>query len=746
MDNAGLIPSLIANGLSLPLEVRVHGRGGQGGVTCAKLIAGLFGQLGFHVQTFGDYGSERAGAPVRAYTRIDRAPIRNANKVYAPGHLLVLDEALLGPHILEGVEPGALVLLNTPQPLAHFADRFERYRFAVLDATAIAREHGIGSTSVVIINTTIIGAYARVLGLPLDGLDAVYAHLGLKGDLPAAEAAFATVAVAPARAAEALTPAPVAAPSPVMPTLQHHSDLPATLKTGDWSTQVPAYVEPPAPCNVSCPAGNDVVGFVQALHKGGIEDAAAFLFETQPLPSVCGRVCPAPCMSACNRAAYDGAVNIRGLERLVGDRATTMPSRQDVPHPQHIAVVGSGPAGLSAAYQLARAGHVVTIYEAAPELGGVLASGIPSFRLPQDVLQRDLDRILSLGIKTRLSTPISKADLAVLAKDHDGVVVAVGFGSAKALGITGEQSENVEQGLAFLARVKELPEALSGNIVVVGGGNTAIDCARTALRCGAESVTLVYRRAKKDMPAIAEEIAEAEREGVVILPYRQPVAIKGQGAVVDVVLAEMEAGPPDASGRCRPVATPRTTTLAASKIFLALGQVQDRDLLPSGWTVREGRAYHGEQALQVYFAGDCAEGEGTVTHAIGSGRKVAQAILTRTHAIAAPQDAVLPVAPGQIRFDYFGIAAPHRDRMVPPAALVGNFTETNLGLDTIDEAARCFSCGHCTLCDTCLISCPEGVIAQRGGRYRVDPDYCKGCGMCVAECPRAGIEMQEKRS
>jgi Pyruvate/2-oxoacid:ferredoxin oxidoreductase delta subunit len=313
------------------------------------------------------------------------------------------------------------------------------------------------------------------------------------------------------------------------------------------------------------------------------------------------------------------------------------------------------------------------------------------------------------------------------------------------LGITGEQAENVEQGLSFLARVKEVPEALSGNVVVVGGGNTAIDCARTALRCGAERVTLVYRRAKKDMPAIAEEIAEAEREGVVILAYRQPVAIKPRGAAVDVVLAEMEAGVADATGRRSPIATPRTTILSASKVFLALGQAQDRDLLPGGWSLREGRAHHGDQPLAVYFAGDCAEGEGTVTHAIGSGRKVAQAILTHTHAIAGPSKAVLPVAPGQIRFDYFGVVAPQSDRISHPARLAGDFAETNFGLETVDEAARCFSCGHCTHCDTCLIICPEGVIAQRGGRYRVDPDYCKGCGLCVAECPRAGLEMQEKR-
>jgi len=188
--------------LTLPLEVRVHGRGGQGGVTCAKLIAALFTQMGCTVQTFGDYGSERSGAPVQAYARIDREPIRNANKVYRPDHLLVLDQGLLRPAIFDGVAPGALLLLNSAHPLEHFAGRFDRYRYGVVDATSIAREQGIGSAAVVIINTTILGAYAKALGLPVSALEKAFAKLGVAGDLVAARQAFEQV-----RFADALTPA-----------------------------------------------------------------------------------------------------------------------------------------------------------------------------------------------------------------------------------------------------------------------------------------------------------------------------------------------------------------------------------------------------------------------------------------------------------------------------------------------------------------------------------------------------------
>ena len=287
-------------GLNLPLEVRVHGRGGQGGVTCAKLIAALFTEMGLHVQTFGDYGSERSGAPVQAYTRVDRCPINNRNKVYRPNHLIVLDEGLMGAQVLQGTAPGAVLLLNTHTGPDSYAGRFEHYRFGVVDATAIAREQGIGSSSVVIINTTILGAYARLLGLPLTVLEKAYASLGLSGDLPAAQHAYEQVQVSePVQDSDGPgAPAPATGPAAVATILDHSTDFPASLKTGSWSNQAPVYSEHSAPCNVACPAGNNVVGFIQALKNEGPEEAAAILLRTQPLPSVCGRVCPAPCMQA----------------------------------------------------------------------------------------------------------------------------------------------------------------------------------------------------------------------------------------------------------------------------------------------------------------------------------------------------------------------------------------------------------------------------------------------------------------
>ena len=775
----------LPDGVELPLEIRVHGRGGQGGVTCAKLIAALYARMGLAVQTFGDYGSERSGAPVQAFTRVDRSTITNRNKVYRPDHLLVLDPGLLETPVLSGVAPGALILVNAVATPAQLGERYRGYKVATVDATDIAREQGIGSSSVVIVNTTIVGAYARLLGLPLELLAEVYASLGVTGDLAAAELAYQKVQIQEA----SLTPSPAASdtpqaaagcaakPSPtrdagadtaprasgmpaVTPIAGQVLDVPIDLRTGLWSNQSPSYCQYTAPCNAACPAGNDVVGFIQALKEGGPEAAAALLLRTQALPSVCGRVCPAPCMSDCNRRSFDGPVNIRSLERWIADHSDLHLVKETATAPRQIAVVGGGPAGLSAAYQLALRGHKVTIFEAAPALGGVLRYGIPAFRLPLDALERDLARILNLGVSSKCGRKIDAEALIRLASEYDSLIICTGFGAAHELGVPGEGLPGVEQGLPFLDRVKEAAEQVSGHVVVVGGGNSAIDCARSALRCGAESVKLVYRRSRQDMPAIDEEIEEAELEGVRLMTQRQPVQCLGSDRVSGVLLAEVEAGPPDASGRRRPVVTDRTTLLPCDRIILALGQGNGLELLPAQWRVDSGRAWAGDQPLQVFFAGDCCTGEGTVTHAIGNGRRSALAALAdlepglRDQCKAAEESpstikegetqADRVVAPAQIRFDHFQSDPPAKDRHIPVSVGRESFQEFNLGLAGPEEANRCFSCGRCTNCDTCLIYCPDGIIYRAADGYRVDLEHCKGCGMCVAECPRSAMEMNEK--
>jgi 2-oxoacid:acceptor oxidoreductase gamma subunit (pyruvate/2-ketoisovalerate family) len=732
----------------LPLEIRVHGRGGQGGVTCAKLVASLHAEQGLHVQTFGDYGSERAGAPVRAFTRVDTAPITNRNKVYRPHHLLVLDAGLLGDDVLDGAAPGTTLLVNTARGPDALGERYRAFRLATVDATAIARRHGIGTSALVIVNTTLVGAYARALGLPFELVERVYAALGVAGDLPAARQAFEAVRLRQATPGATL-PAPGGAADAAVPGIAEQLiDLPTPLKTGAWRTQHPAYRPHQAPCSAACPAGNDVVGFVQALGREGVEAAARLLLETQPLPSVCGRVCPAPCMSVCNRAAYDGAVDVRGLERWIGDHLEGgLPAPPRLPRPLRVAVVGGGPAGISAAWTLARAGHAVAVHDAGPALGGVLRTGIPAYRLPDEVLDRDLSRLLALGVEVRCGAPLDAEAVRGLAATHDAVVLATGLPRLATLDVPGAGLRGLAQGIRFLDAVKAgRAPRLAGHVVVVGGGNTAVDCARTALRCGAARVTIAYRRGRSEMPAIPAEIDEALAEGVALLPLRQPVRFAGSEQVTGVELAEAELGPPDASGRRRPVLTDRRVVLPCDGVMLAIGQSADLSLLPRGWTVRDGRAVgEGGAPLAAWLAGDMVTGEGTVTHAVGSGRRAAERLLRALGQAARPEPPAGPpeerVTAAHVRYDHFAPAPPAAPRHLAPERRVGGFAEVELGLASPEEAGRCFSCGSCTLCDTCLLSCPEGIIRRDGDGYQVDGDYCKGCGMCVAECPRRAMEM-----
>ena len=376
----------------------------------------------------------------------------------------------------------------------------------------------------------------------------------------------------------------------------------------------------------------------------------------------------------------------------------------------------------------------------------MLRSGIPVYRLPEEVLDRDISRILSLGVKAVCSTALDREGLRRLEDEFDGVIVCKGLGMPFNIGAAGEELEGVQQGLDFLEQSKRENVELNGTVIVIGGGNTAIDCARSALRCGASSVKLVYRRSREEMPAIKEEIEEASREGVQLLTQRQPVAFVGKGAVSGIVLAEVELGPIDEDGRRSPQVTERTVELACDTVLLALGQDKKLELLPEDWEIRENRVWQKEAPRTVWFAGDCVTGDGTVAHAIGNGRLTALAALAASRGESPPEEKQYKstVAPAHIRFSHFPIIPPHQDRVRLLNSFRQNFEEVNLGLSGQEEAERCFSCGRCTHCDTCLVYCPDGVIYRRDPGYVIDQEYCKGCGICVAECPRRAMEMIDK--
>ncbi len=719
------------------IEIRIHGRGGQGGVTLAKLIATSRFLQGRSVQAFGLYAAERSGAPVQAFCRIADERITNRNLIYEPDHVVVLDPTLVGPAIGGGLKPGGWLLLNTDADPGVYASTFPHNRLATVDATAIARAHGLGTRSVPIVNTALAGAVARILDLPLAEMLAALDHLGFGGgNIAAATDAYAKVETSPAVAAAPAQAAP-AGPTPAtrIPGFITGAggDLPQ-VQTGQWASEQPRRQQYVPPCNHVCPAGNDVQGFLHALAQERTRDALEILLRTTPFPSICGRVCPAPCMASCNRIELDGAVNVRELERFAGDRADVhlVPAER---RQERIAIVGSGPAGLTAAYHLALFGYGVTLYEGGPRLGGLLRTGIPEFRLPAAVLERELDRILDLGIDVITEVFVDRERLLTIAAAHDAVLVATGLQELRALRMGTGDDAMVLQGIDFLDQVSRnvAPRLAGEDIVVVGGGNTAMDAARSALRLGAASVRVVYRRTRAEMPAIAEEIAEALEEGVEIDFLAQPVAIQrmvqadGDVGGQHIVCRRMELGAPDASGRRSPVAVADSEySWPCHRVILALGQSPDLSVFPEGTEVHEGNRLLGLLETPVYAVGDLATNDGTVAAAIGSGRRAALHIhqtLTGEVVATGDQSRVRSdvdewhdqvIRADALRMHLFERHPSTGGPTLDPERRRSTFDEVHDGLTDPSEARRCLSCGVCNECDLCVTYCPEGVLKRVG--------------------------------
>jgi 2-oxoacid:acceptor oxidoreductase gamma subunit (pyruvate/2-ketoisovalerate family) len=734
-------------------EIVIVGRGGQGGVTLAKLIAMLYFLEGRYVQAFGVYAAERAGAPVRAYVRIDDQEITCRNQIYQPDHVIVLDPALIDERITTGLKAGGWIILNSPSPPEHFREKLAGYRIAAVDATNLAVLNSLGTRTTPIVNTTILGATARVLEKSFDTVEAALDDFQFPAaNLVSAREAYGSVRMAEAGDAPPVVVAPLPAP-PINSILDMSANYLPVIKTGTWAKQKPLRQELNSPCNAACPAGNDVRGFVQAIGQDDLSAALSILLETSPFPSICGRVCPAPCMDSCHRYLLDGAVNVRELERYVGD-FIDRPERLPTLNLQEVAVIGSGPAGLSATYQLARLGYRVTIFEGGDELGGLLRTGIPAYRLPRPVLDREIDYILRHGVKADTGRRIGRLELLELSERFSAVFTATGLQEMRNLEI-GKPSSRICQGIAFLDQARTGSLRLAGEeVLVIGGGNTAVDSARTALRLGAARVRIVYRRTRSEMPAIREEIEEALEEGVILDELLAPVRLREDEQGLTVSCVKMQLGEPDSSGRRRPVpqAGPNAEMqLPCSRVILALGQMGDLSILPEGAEVREGERLLGLSGAPVFLGGDLVTNEGTVAAAIHSGRRAALHI----HRTLAGED-LLSAAPGPpvpaeaIRLNRFEKSPQQRGTVSPVAVRVGDFSEVRHGLRPIPgngmaaaEASRCFSCGSCNFCEVCRANCPEGVLTREGNSYSFNYDYCKGCAICAFECPRGVIYMEQ---
>jgi 2-oxoacid:acceptor oxidoreductase delta subunit (pyruvate/2-ketoisovalerate family) len=559
-------------------------------------------------------------------------------------------------------------------------------------------------------------------------------------------------------------------------------------RTGSWKYIRPLYRDAVAPCNRACPAGVDVEGYLNLLRAGRLDEAIDLLLRENPMPAITGRVCHHPCESGCNRRDFDEAVAVHSVERALGDHALRYPHPPPLPvtHPERVAVVGAGPAGLSCAYHLARLGYAVTVFDEAAEAGGLLRQGIPAYRLPREVLDRQIARIASMGIDIRTGVRLAGDAARAELDGYDAVFYATGAHRGKPMGVAGEDGPGIVAGLEFLKAVNRGARPDPGRrVAVIGGGNTAMDCARTALRLGAEPV-VVYRRTRAEMPAIAQEVDEAVREGIEFVFLAAPAAFRWEdGRLVEMRVTRMALGEPDSSGRRRPVPIEAGGyTIPVDTVLTAIGEDTELDVLPASLPREWGAITVDDLASTgtgaIFAGGDLAGEERTVADALGSGKRAAIGIhrLFRGRAGAGtgadgdgagtrgiqalrwggtgqvsmsrargddpvrrtnPTDDVIDIEALQLA--HFRREPRHEDGVRDAI----DFGEVNLGLDleeAMAEAGRCFNCGVCNDCELCLILCPDVAITRRdGGGFDIDLDYCKGCGVCAAECPRGAIVM-----
>jgi NADPH-dependent glutamate synthase beta subunit-like oxidoreductase len=521
-------------------------------------------------------------------------------------------------------------------------------------------------------------------------------------------------------------------------------------KTGSWRVERPVYVDRLPPCNGACPAHEDIQGWLYEAEEGNYEAAWRLLMRANPLPAVMGRACFHPCETSCNRVQIDEAVGINAVERFLGDRAIAQGWRVPVEHRptgKRVLVVGSGPAGLSAAYHLALRGHAVEVHEAAPLAGGMLRYGIPQYRLPRDVVDAEVARIAAMGVTFVLSSPV----------EHVGPTMAAGRFDAAFVGIGAQRGKNPEIPSGDAAKVLDAVSMLHGfeegegpvlgrRVVVYGGGDTAMDAARTAQRLGATETIVVYRRTRDRMPAHDEEVLDAQAEGVQMRWLSTVTRADGGRLMLERMVL-------NADGKAE--STGEFEELEADSLILALGQDTDLGLLDGWGDVDLAGGVINVDAHQMtgrpgVFAGGDASGnasERTVTAAVGHGARAAAAIdawLDGSSVAPAPERA--PATVERLNSWYYADAPRTMRPRLEAIRRRSNFDEVVGGLtaeDALFEARRCMSCGNCFECDNCFGVCPDNAVIKLGPglRYEFNLDYCKGCGICAKECPCGAIDM-----
>ena len=526
-------------------------------------------------------------------------------------------------------------------------------------------------------------------------------------------------------------------------------DLTQGRGTGPIRMQRPIYADLLPPCNNACPAGENIQAWLELAQAGKHREAWETLVRDNPMPAVHGRVCYHPCEGACNRAELDSAVSIHAVERFLGDLAGEQgwPLQVEAaPTGKRVLVIGAGPSGLSAGYHLARLGHTVEVHEAGPLPGGMMHFGIPAYRLPRVDLMREIARIEAMGVHIVLNHKVEDLGTEKTAGNFDAVFIAIGAGVAQHVDIPARDAARVLDALSLLRDVEAgEPPRLGRRVVIYGGGNTAMDAARTARRLGADETLIVYRRDRAHMPAHAFEADEAIEEGVKIKWLTSIKEIAGPELTVEMM--ELDA-------RGRPYPTGRFESLKADAIVLALGQETDSTFLrnlPGVEVMAGGLLKVGPDMMTghpgIFAGGDMVAGERTVTVSVGHGKRAARHIDAWLRGERYERASKHPlVSFAMLHLPVYSDADPAAQRALSVSARMRGFEEVVAGLSEKEarrEAQRCLSCGNCFECDTCYAACPEDAIVKLGPgrRYRYDYSKCTGCAVCFEHCPCHAIEM-----
>jgi NADPH-dependent glutamate synthase beta subunit-like oxidoreductase len=534
--------------------------------------------------------------------------------------------------------------------------------------------------------------------------------------------------------------------------------------TGNWRSIRPVYRDKMPPCNNACGTNEKIQGYLDLVKRGKYLDAYALIKEDMPFPSITGRVCYHPCEQACNRGKHDEAISIRAVERFLGDLGQALAKdvvKAGTPKGKKVAVVGSGPAGHSAAYQLARLGYEVTMLEKSPKAGGLNRGGIPDWVLPQQVLDREIERLEELGVTIKtgveVGTDVSWDDLN---KNYDACVLAVGLTEPNSVRAEGEDKKGVLYGLPFLRDIGmgTSTVVLGPRVAVIGGGNTAIDCAREALRQGAQEVTMITVEGSKDeMPCVPEDLHDMLEEGVELLHGLAVTSVLGNGSV-----EALQLHPARFSGAVNksPIAVDRDAAgarFAVDTVIIAVGQHASLAWLPAEFKNDRGTiavdSFGRLGDTNFFAAGDIVQFGGgqplMVVNAVGDGKRVAFNIdkVLRGEMLQ-PRQPFIDVITDLKRMNmtYFPHFPRVQQALLQPESrrrtqdeVIQAFSEEQ----AVEEANRCFSCGTCNACDNCYLVCPEPCIIRHdrsNGLYKILVDYCKGCRVCIEECPTGCLE------